>query len=175
MSNVLFNTVPFLDDAITFQKWKPCMMAYIMSTRDSYIFWKDHLVENSMDWNITNTKVARNIILHISNIIYIKILELETTKEMWEMLQTEYGTLGVTVAFSLFKSILDLHILSDQHPEKVLDQLQMYFVELKDAKFELPTKTQIMPLLAKLPSNMEAVAQKVATDGITNTTTFESI
>ena len=48
-------------------------------------------------------------------------------------------------------------------------------MELKDAKLELPYKIQIMLLLAKLPPNMEVVAQKVATDGITDSTTFESI
>ena len=53
----------------------------------------------------------------------------------------------------------------------MLDQLQMYFVELKDAKFELPTKTKVMLLLTKLPSNMEVVAQKVTTDRIIDTTT----
>ena len=79
------------------------------------------------------------------------------------------------VAFLLFKSILDLCILSDQHPGEVLDQLQIYFMELKDAKFELPTKIQIMLLLMKLPPNMEVVAQKVATDRIMDTIIFESI
>ena len=48
-------------------------------------------------------------------------------------------------------------------------------MELKDAKFELPIKAQIMLLLTKLPPNMEVVAQKVATDRIMDTTTFESI
>ena len=85
--------------------------------QDSYILQKDYLVENSMDqdtckavedWDIVNTKVAGNIILHISNAIHVKILELGTTKEMWELLWTEYGTPGVAVAFLLFKSILDL-------------------------------------------------------------------
>ena len=79
------------------------------------------------------------------------------------------------IAFSLFKSIPDLCISSDQHAGKVLNQLQMYFIELKNTKFKLPTKTQIMLLLVKLPPNMEVVAQKVATDGITDTTTFKSI
>ena len=51
----------------------------------------------------------------------------------------------------------------------------MYFVELMNAKFKLPTKTQIMLLLMKLPPNMEVVAQKVTTDGITDIMTFESI
>ena len=91
MSNILFNAVPLLDGAATFQKWKLCMMAYIMSTRDFYILQKDYLAENSMDWNtckviedwdIMNAKNIRNIILCISNAIYIKILELGTTKEM---------------------------------------------------------------------------------------------
>ena len=48
-------------------------------------------------------------------------------------------------------------------------------MELKDAKFELPIKAQIMLLLTKLPPNMEVVAQKVATDRIMDTTTFGSI
>ena len=99
------------------------------------------------DWDIVNTKVVGNIILCISDTIHIKISELRTAKEMWELLQTEYSTLGITVAILLFKFILNLHILSNQHPGKVLDQLQMYFMKLKDAKFELPTKTQIMLLL----------------------------
>ena len=51
----------------------------------------------------------------------------------------------------------------------------MYFVELKDTKFELPIKTQIMLLLAKLLSNMEVVAQKVVTDRIMDTIIFKSI
>ena len=46
MSNALFNAVPLLDGAVTFQKWKPCMMAYIMFTGDFYILQKDHLVKN---------------------------------------------------------------------------------------------------------------------------------
>ena len=160
------------------------MMAYIMSTRNFYILWKDHLAENSMDWDtckvvknwdIANMKVTRNIILCISNAICVKISEFRTAKEMWKLLWTEYGTPGVMVSFSLFTSILDMCILSDQHPRKALDQLQMYFIELKDTKFELPIKTQIMLLLAKLSPNMEVVAQKVATDGIMESTTFESI
>ena len=155
-----------------------------MSTRDSYILWKDHLAENSMDWDIykavedwdiANVKVARNIVLHVSDAIHVKISKLRTTKEIWELLQTEYGTLGVTVAFLLFKSVLDLHIPSDQHPGKALNQLQMFLIELKDAKFKLPTKIQIMLLLTKLSPNMEVAAQKVAMDGITNSTTFKSI
>ena len=48
-------------------------------------------------------------------------------------------------------------------------------MELKDAKLELPYKIWIMLLLAKLPPNMKVVAQKVATDGITDSITFESI
>ena len=48
----------------------------------------------------------------------------------------------------------------------------MYFMELKDAKFKLSIKIQIMLLLAKLPPNMEVVAQKVAANGIMNTTTL---
>ena len=184
ISNALFNAIPLLNGAMTFQKWKLCMMAYIMSTRNSYILQKDHLAENSMDqdiceavkdWDIANMKVARNIILHVSDTICMKISELGTTKKIWELLWTEYGTPGVVVAFLLFKSILDLCILSDQHPEKVLDQLQIYFMELKDAKFELPTKIQIMLLLMKLPPNIEVVAQKVATDRIMDTIIFESI
>ena len=51
----------------------------------------------------------------------------------------------------------------------------MYFMELKDIKFKLLTKTQIMLLLMKLPPNMEIVAQKVATNGIMDSTTFKSI
>ena len=107
------------------------MMVYIMSTRDSYILQKDCLTKNSMDqntckaiedWDITNTKVAGNIILCVSNVIYIKISEL-TAKEIQKLLQTEYSIPSVMVVFSLFKSVLDLHIPSDQHPGKVLDQL----------------------------------------------------
>ena len=160
------------------------MMAYIMSTRDFYILWKDHLTENSIDqdtckvvedWDIMNAKVARNMILHVSDAIYVKILELGTAKEMWKLLWTKYSTPGIMVAFSLFKSALDLHILSNQHPRKVLNQLQMYFVEFKDTKFKLLTKTQIMLLLTKLPLNMEVVVQKVVTDRIMDSTTFELI
>ena len=97
-------------------------MAYIMSTRDSYILQKDHLVKNSMDqdtckaiedWDIANVKVTRNIILCISDTIHVKISELRTIKEMWELLWTKYDTPGVIVAFSLFTYILDLHIPSD--------------------------------------------------------------
>ena len=127
------------------------------------------------DWDIMNAKVARNMILHVSDAIYVKILELGTAKEMWKLLWTKYSTPGIMVAFSLFKSALDLHIPSNQHPRKVLNQLQMYFVEFKDTKFKLLTKTQIMLLLTKLPLNMEVVAQKVVTDRIMDSTTFELI
>ena len=113
-------------------------------------------------------------ILCVSDAICIKISKLGTTKEMWELLWTEYGIPDVAIAFSLFKSVLDLHIPSDQHSRKVLNQLQMYFIELKDAKFKLLTKTQIMLFLAKLSSNMEVVAQKVTTNGIMDTTIIES-
>ena len=49
MSNALFNAIPLLDGATTIQKWKMCIMAYIMSTRNSYILWKDCLAKNLMD------------------------------------------------------------------------------------------------------------------------------
>ena len=99
------------------------------------------------DWDIMNMKVARNIILHISDTIHVKISELKTVKEMWELLRTECSIPGVMIAFLLFKSILDLCIPSDQHPRKAFDQPQMYFVELKE----------IMLLLMKLSPNMKVV------------------
>ena len=70
-------------------------MAYIISTRDSYILQKDYPAENFMDWDtckvvedwdIMNAKVAGNIILCVSNIICIKISELRIAKKIWELL-----------------------------------------------------------------------------------------
>ena len=67
------------------------MMAYIMSTGDSYILWKDCPAKNLTDqdickvvedWDIVNTKVTGSIILHISNTICVKISELGIAKEM---------------------------------------------------------------------------------------------
>ena len=49
MSNALFNTVPLLNGVMFFQKWKSSMMAYIMSTGDSYILWKDCPAQTSTD------------------------------------------------------------------------------------------------------------------------------
>ena len=66
-----------------------------------YVHWeflhplKRPPAENSMDWNtckvvedwdIVNVKVTRNIILHISDAICIKISELRTANEMQELL-----------------------------------------------------------------------------------------
>ena len=145
-----------------------------------YVHWRflhsseDCLAKNSIDQDIckavedsdiTDVKVTRNIILCVSNAIHIKILELEIAKEMWKLLWTGYSIPDIIVAFLLFKYVLDLCISSNQHPGKVLNQLQMYFMELKDAKFKLSTKTRIMLLLVKLPPKIEVVAQKVAIMG----------
>ena len=79
--------------------------------------------------------------------------------ELLKALDKEFSTVGIAVAYALFKELLDLHIPDLSHPSPAFSKAEMLFAHLKSAGYEFNDKCQVMMLLTKLPLSMDIVAQ----------------
>ena len=177
MSSQLTNLVPILDGT-NYQQWAPSMQSYLMSqgqwkctkagtipptiieTRGEDNTLISRLGENELaDWNENVEKALGNIRLRLHHTISYQFNEEESPSGLWSTLKEKYGTPGLTRAFIEFKAVMDTAIPNNSDPSPAIDKILSHFIRLKDMKFEIPTKVQVMMLLAKAPSSMEPIIQ----------------
>jgi hypothetical protein len=82
--------------------------------------------------------------------------------DLWDDLKEKYGSPGMTRAFVEFKGAMDTVIPNGSDPSPALDKILAHFTILKQMKWDIPQRIQAMIILAKAPSNMEAVVQVMA-------------
>ena len=146
------------------------MKAYLQSTGHTWVMEitkpdpidsksTDVQVAHYIGWTKANDSIVGSVNLHLSDALHQcfegKVLAVELLKALDE----EFATVGIAVAYMLFKELLDLRIPDLSHPSPAFSKAEMLFMHLKSAGFEFNDKCQAMMLLAKLPPSMDVVAQ----------------
>ena len=107
------------------------MKAYLQSTGHIWVMEitkPDHIKSKSTDaqvahyigWTKVNDSIVGSVNLHLSDALCQcfegKVLAVELLKALDE----EFATVGIAVAYMLFKELLDLHIPDLSHPSPAL-------------------------------------------------------
>ena len=107
------------------------MKAYLQSTGHTWVMEiakpdpinsksTDAQVAHYIGWTKTNDLIIGSVNMHLSDILRQcfegKVLAVELLKALDE----EFATVGIAVAYMLFKELLDLHIPDLSHPSPAL-------------------------------------------------------
>ena len=97
--------------------------------------------------------------MHLSDALHQRFEGKALAVELLKALDEEFSTVGIAVAYVLFKELLDLCIPDLSHPSPAFSKVETLFAHLKAAGYEFNDKCQAMVLLAKLPPSMDVIAQ----------------
>ena len=150
--------------------WKPAMKAYLQSTGNTWIMEiakpdpidsksTNAQVAHYIGWTKANDSIVRSVNMHLLDALCQRFEGKALAVELLKPLDEEFSTVGIAVAYALFKELLDLHIPDSSHPSPAFSKAETLFARLKAAGYELNDKCQAMMLLAKLLPSMNIIAQ----------------
>ena len=160
--------------------WAPKMCAYLQAKG----FWfairnecpapatEDEDTKAIEHWDDGNDQAIDYLILRMDNHITNKYSIMETAKEIWDDLETQYSKPSIASVYMEFKALIDTNIPDGNHPALAFMKLTAHFQCLKEFKFEVSKEIQVLLILAKLPSYMNIVTHiiDIAADKDTPTT-----
>jgi hypothetical protein len=177
MSSQLTTFVPVLDGT-NYQQWASQMQSYLMSqgqwkcTRGAPAPELKHekdgktvgtaTQEDVDSWDNDCERALGNIRLRLHHTIGSQYGTTDHPADLWDELKEKYGSPGMTRAFVEFKGAMDTVIPNGSDPSPALDKILAHFTILQQMKWDIPQRIQAMIILAKAPSNMEAVVQVMA-------------
>ncbi len=129
------------------------------------------------EWENKDEQATGFITLRLHNSLLHHVASGITSKELWDALQTAYGTAGTALIYSEFQSILRIRIASDRYPTADLNNLRMSFSQLTaaDTKYKIADELQAMILLAALPSDWDGVALMILATTKSTDLKFDSV
>ncbi|KAF9218673.1 hypothetical protein BS17DRAFT_822603 [Gyrodon lividus] len=143
MASLFTNLVPVFISA-NWLAWYRQMELFLMAQGLYYVITDKYPSPNEendnttdiSEWNHHNTQAIGNLHLRLTPNILAKVLSQTTASSIWSLLKDEYGTPGVATAYTEFKAISQMGIISP--------------------------KVQAMILLAKLPSSMDTITHLIS-------------
>ena len=146
------------------------MKAYLQSTGHTWIMEITKLnpinskstnaqVAHYIGWMKANDSIIGSVNMHLLDALCQHFEGKALAVELLKALDEEFSTVGIAVAYMLFKELLDLCIPDLSHPSPALSKAEMLFMYLKSAGYEFNDKYQAMMLLAKLLPFMDVIAQ----------------
>ena len=111
------------------------------------------------EWLETAEKALGNICLCLHHTIGYQYNDEEDPAILWVSLKSKYGEPGMTSAFVEFKGIMETVIPNNGDPSPACDKIMAHQARLKSMKFNFPDDVLAMMIIAKIPNNMEAIAQ----------------
>ena len=102
-----------------------------------------------------------HLILRMNNHIANKYFTMETAQEIWDDLEVQYSKPSIASVYTEFKVLIDTNIPDGNHPAPAIVKLMAHFQHLKEFKFEVSKKIQVLLVLAKLPSYMNVVTHLI--------------
>ena len=184
MTSTLSTFMPVLDRT-NYQQWSGMMKSYLMAQGQWAVIKTSKPTPTSIttcgegedikDITITdmkeviefdekNSKALGNIRLHLHYTIVYQYNDEDSTAELWDALSEKYGKPGLPSAFLEFKGAMNVTIPNNGDPSPALDKMLTHFIRLKEIKFEISDKVQLMMILAKAPPSMEVVVQALCRD-----------
>ena len=172
MSNFKVTTdshIPVLT-GVNYVLWRPAMKAYLQFTGHTWVMeiaksdsinskFTNAQVAHYIGWTKANDSIIGSVNLHLSDTLCQCYEGRVLAAELLKALDEEFATVGIAVAYVLFKELLDLHVPDLSHPSPTFSKAETLFTCLKSAGFEFNDKCQVMMLLAKLPPSMDVIAQ----------------
>ena len=116
-------------------------------------------VAHYIGWTKANDSIVGSVNMHLSDALHQRFEGKALAVELLKALDEEFSTVGITVAYELFKELLDLCIPDLSHLSPAFSKVETLFAHLKAAGYEFNDKCQAMMLLAKLPPSMDVIAQ----------------
>ena len=119
----------------------------------------DAQVAHYIRWAKGNDPIVESVNMYLSDALHQCFEGKALATELLEALDEEFFTVRITVAYMLFKELLDLCIPDLSHLSPAFSKVETLFVHLKAAGYKFNDKCQAMMLLAKLLPSMDIVAQ----------------
>ncbi|KAF9228900.1 hypothetical protein BS17DRAFT_812847 [Gyrodon lividus] len=157
-------SVPTLT-SLNYLQWKPKMMNFLHA---STLYWvictihPEYTGENTSelsDWDNDKDHALGHIFLKMDANLANHYQDKETTAAVWSGLETQFFNVSVTFVFMEFKVMMDTTIPENQHPAPAFSKMTAHFVHLKEFKYKVPNKVQVMIVLAKIRRYMDTIAQ----------------
>ena len=156
--------------SMNYMSWKPAMKAYLQSTGNTWVMEiakpdpidsksTNAQVAHYIGWTKANDSIVGSVNMHLLDPLRQRFEGKALAVELLKALDEEFSTVGIAVAYALFKKLLDLHIPDLSHPSPAFIKAETLFVCLKAAGYKFNDKCQAIMLLAKLLPSMDVVAQ----------------
>ena len=158
--------------SVNYVLWRLAMKAYLQSTGHTWVMEiakpdpidskstnLNAQVAHYIGWTKVNDLIVGSVNMHLSDALCQCFESKALAAELLKALDEELSTIGIAVAYALFKELLNLHIPDSSHPSPVFSKAETLFVRLKAAGYEFNDTCQAMMLLAKLLPSMDVIAQ----------------
>jgi len=188
-TNSVFTSLPILNGP-NYQEWAFKMKSYLMSQKQWLIVAdkyppkpdfpektvtgsdgkpknvpNEDATPNNVDelkaWGETNYQALGSIQLRLTDSIGYKYRAEEVARNLWLILEKDYGSPGIAATYTEFKGAMATFIPEHADPTPALDKLAVHFARLRDQKCEIPEHLQAMIYLTKIPKSMDSVVQQI--------------
>ena len=120
------------------------MKAYLQSTGHTWVMEiakpdpinsksTDAQVAHYIRWTKANDSIIGSVNLHLSDTLCQCYEGKVLATELLKALDEEFTSVGIAVAYALFKELLDLHIPDSSHPSPAFSKAKTLFTCLKSA------------------------------------------
>ena len=119
-------------------------------------------------WEDNNDKAKGAITLRLSSAIAFQHQSLTTALGIWVSLSETYGQPGPIGAYIELKKALDVRIPSNADPSPAYDRIVTHFGRLSEMGYEIPANIQAILVMARLPAELDSIAQAACMEGSTS-------
>ena len=155
--------------SLNYLSWASKMHAYLQAEGFWFAIRNEHPAPAAEDedtkaiecWDDGNDQAIGHLILRMENYIANKYSTMEIAKEIWDNLEVQYSKPSITSIYIEFKALINTNIPDGNHPTPAFVKLTAHFQCLKEFKFEVSKKIQVLLVLAKLPSYMNVVTHLI--------------
>jgi len=110
-------------------------------------------------WMKDDQMAMGHITIHLTATIRELVSSKETSKDIWDILKTQYSKQGTSAIYADFKMIMDLTIPANNHPGPAIDKMIAAFDRLQTNKVEVSDKLQALMIMSKIPPAMTMITQ----------------
>ena len=139
--------------SVNYVLWRLAMKAYLQSTGHTWVMEiakpdpidskstnLNAQVAHYIGWTKVNDLIVGSVNMHLSDALCQCFESKALAAELLKALDEELSTIGIAVAYALFKELLNLHIPDSSHPSPVFSKAETLFVHLKAAGYEFNDK-----------------------------------
>ena len=127
------------------------------------------------EWTKRDQQAMGAILLRVTPSIQQDLQSEIDSEDIWNHLQTAYGTATPTSIYKDFKEALNMRINPSQHPGPQMNRMQACFQHLTSNSIIIPDQIKAMMLLAAVPQKWETLVTVVMQSKMLTTLTFSRV